>query len=99
MSAARLLLSASQSAGINAQIMNKFGIDSIGVEQDKSDITQSIVTVGKYLTPKLFISYGKSLFSDTTYLKARYTFSERWEVETWTGTESGLDVFYKINFD
>ena len=99
MSAARLLLSASQSAGINSQIMNKFGIDSIGVEQDKSDITQSIVTVGKYLTPKLLISYGRSLFSDTTYLKARYTFSERWEVETWTGTESGIDVFYKINFD
>ncbi|MDD2338347.1 MAG: translocation/assembly module TamB domain-containing protein, partial [Geobacteraceae bacterium] len=98
MSAARLLLSASQSAGLNEQIMNKFGIDSIGVEQDKSDITKSIVTVGKYLTPKLLISYGRSLFSDTTYLKARYTFSERWEVETWTGTESGLDVFYKINF-
>ncbi|MRR59030.1 MAG: hypothetical protein EG824_12580 [Deltaproteobacteria bacterium] len=99
MSAARLLLSASQSAGINSQIVNKFGIDSIGVEQDKSDITQSIVTVGKYLTPKLFISYGRSLFSETTYLKARYTFSKRWEVETWTGTESGVDIFYKINID
>ena len=99
MSAARLLLSASQSAGLNEQILNKFGIDSIGVEKDSSDITQSIVTVGKYLTPKLFISYGRSLFSATTYLKARYTFSERWEVETWTGTESGIDVFYKINFE
>lgn len=99
MSAARLLLSASQSAGLNEQILNKFGIDSIGVEKDTKDITQSIVTVGKYLTPKLLISYGRSLFSATTYLKARYTFSERWEVETWTGTESGIDVFYKINFD
>jgi len=99
MSAAGLLLSASQSSVLNEQIMSKFGIDSIGVEQDKSDITKSLVTVGKYLTPKLLISYGRSLFSDTTYLKARYTFSERWEVETWTGTESGIDVFYKINFD
>lgn len=99
MSAARLLLSASQSAGLNEQILNKFGIDSIGVEKDSSDVTQSIVTVGKYLTPKLLISYGRSLFSPTTYLKARYTFSERWEVETWTGTESGIDVFYKINFE
>ncbi len=99
MSAAGLLLSSSQSAVLNQQILSKFGIDSIGVEQDKSDITKSLVTVGKYLTPKLLISYGRSLFSDTTYLKARYTFSERWEVETWTGTESGLDVYYKINFD
>lgn len=99
MQAAGLLLSASQTAILNEQIISKFGIDSLGVEQDKSDITQSIVTVGKYLTPKLFISYGRSLFSSTTYLKARYTFSERWEVETWTGTESGLDLFYRINFD
>jgi translocation and assembly module TamB len=99
MQAARVLLSASQSTGLNEQILGKFGIDSIGVESDKSDITKSIVTVGKYLTPKLFISYGRSLFAATTYLKARYTFSERWEVETWTGTESGLDVYYKINFN
>jgi len=99
MQAAGLLLSASQSAVLNEQLINKFGIDSIGVEQDKSDITKSIVTVGKYLTPKLFISYGRSLFASTTYLKARYTFSERWEVETWTGTESGLDIYYKINFN
>ncbi|MGA7826239.1 MAG: translocation/assembly module TamB domain-containing protein [Geobacteraceae bacterium] len=99
MSAAKVLLSASQSTGLNEQILNKFGIDSIGVETDKSDITKSIVTVGKYLTPKLLISYGRSLFSSTTYLKARYTFSKRWEVETWTGTESGLDVYYKINFN
>lgn len=101
MQAAGLLLSASQSAVLNEQIINKFGIDSLGVEQDKSDITKSLVTVGKYLTPKLFISYGRSLFATTatTYLKARYTFTERWEVETWTGTESGLDVYYKINFN
>ncbi len=99
MQAAGLLLSASQSAVLNEQIITKFGIDTLGVEQDKSDITKSLVTVGKYLTPKLFISYGRSLFSSTTYLKARYTFSERWEVETWTGTESGLDIFYKINFN
>lgn len=99
MQAAGLLLSASQAAVLNEQIISKFGIDSLGVEQDKNDITQSIVTVGKYLTPKLFISYGRSLFASTTYLKARYTFSERWEVETWTGTESGVDVYYKINFD
>jgi translocation and assembly module TamB len=99
MQAAGLLLSASESAVLNEQIITKFGIDTLGVEQDKSDITKSLVTVGKYLTPKLFVSYGRSLFSSTTYLKARYTFSERWEVETWTGTESGVDIFYKINFN
>lgn len=99
MSAAGLLLSAGQSAVLKEQIAGRFGIDTLGVEQSKSGVTESILTVGKYLTPKLFISYGRSLFSPTSYLKARYTFSERWEVETWTGTETGADLFYKINFD
>lgn len=99
MSAAGLLLSAGQSAVLKEQIAGRFGIDTVGVEQAKSGVTESILTVGKYLTPKLFISYGRSLFSPTSYLKARYSFSERWEVETWTGTESGVDLFYKIDFD
>lgn len=99
MSAAGLLLSAGQTAVLREQIADRFGIDTFGVEQDKTDITRSLVTVGKYLTPRLFLSYGRSLFSPTQFLRARYTFSERWEVETWTGTESGIDVFYKINFN
>jgi translocation and assembly module TamB len=99
MQAAGLLLTASQSAVLNEQIISKFGIDAIGVETDKTDVSQSIVTIGKYLTPKLFISYGRSLFSPASYLKARYTFSERWELETMTGTESSIDLYYKINFN
>lgn len=99
MSAAGLLLSAGQSAVLREQITDRFGIDTFGMEQDKTDVTRSLVTVGKYLTPRLFLSYGRSLFSPTQFLRARYTFSERWEVETWTGTESGIDVYYKINFN
>jgi translocation and assembly module TamB len=99
MNAAGLLLSAGKSAVLREQITSRFGIDTFGSEPDKTDVTKSLITVGKYLTPRLFLSYGRSLFSPTQYLKARYTFSERWEVETWTGTESGVDLFYKINFN
>jgi len=99
MQAAGLLLSAGQSAVLQEQIGKRFGLDTFGMEPDRKDVTQSLVTIGKYLTPRLFLSYGRSLFSPTTYIRARYTFSERWELETWTGTESGVDVYYKINFD
>jgi translocation and assembly module TamB len=97
--AAGLLLSAGQSAILQDQIGRRFGLDTIGVETDKTDASRSIITVGKYLTPKLFISYGRSLFSPTTYLRARYNFSKHWELETWTGSESGADLYYKINFN
>jgi translocation and assembly module TamB len=60
-------------------------------------VTRSLVTVGKYLTPDLYISYGRSLFGDANLFRMRYTFSRHWELETQSGTESGADIFYKID--
>jgi translocation and assembly module TamB len=57
-----------------------------------------MLTVGKYLNPNLFISFGRSLFTETTEFRMRYSLGEHWEVESKTGTESGVDLFYKIEF-
>jgi len=61
--------------------------------------TQSIVTVGKYLQPKLYVSYGRSLFSEEYYVTLRYTLSRRWEVESKAGAQTGANLFYRIEFD
>jgi len=57
-----------------------------------------MVTAGKYLTPDLYISYGRSLFTDAGLLRLRYRLSKHWEIETQSGSESGGDLFYKIEF-
>ncbi len=62
-------------------------------------VARSLITVGKYLTPRLYVSYGRSLFTGENEFRLRYSFSKRWEVETQTGIESGVDLFYKIDFD
>ncbi|WP_298436055.1 translocation/assembly module TamB domain-containing protein [Geobacter sp.] len=64
-----------------------------------SAISQSMVTVGKYLTPELYLSYGRSLFTNSNLFRLRYSFSKHWEIETQAGTESGADIYYKIDFD
>ena len=61
--------------------------------------TQSLLTVGKYLTPHLYLSYGRSLFTGSNLLRLRYDLFKRWQIETQTGTESGADLYYKIEFD
>ena len=61
-------------------------------------VARSVVTIGKYLTPKLYISYGRSLFTETNTLQLRYKFSPHWELETKSGIESGADLFYKLEF-
>jgi translocation and assembly module TamB len=44
------------------------------------------------------MSIGQSLFTEASELRVRYSLSESWEVESKTGTESGVDLFYKIEF-
>jgi translocation and assembly module TamB len=64
----------------------------------QSGITETVLTVGKYLTPKLYISYGKSLFTGSNLFLMRYDIFKKWQIETQTGNESGVDLFYKLEF-
>jgi len=62
-------------------------------------ITETVLTVGKYLTPQLYFSYGKSLFTGNSIFRLRYDFYKNWQIETQTGGgESGADLYYKLEF-
>ncbi|MBK5276724.1 MAG: translocation/assembly module TamB domain-containing protein [Desulfuromonadales bacterium] len=62
-------------------------------------ITETVLTVGKYLTPQFYVSYGKSLFTGSSLFMLRYDIFKHWQIETQTGIdESGADLYYKIEF-
>lgn len=60
--------------------------------------SESLLTVGKYLTPQLYLSYGRSIFTGGNLFRLRYDIFKHWQIETQTGSESGGDIFYTINF-
>jgi translocation and assembly module TamB len=64
-----------------------------------STASDSLLTVGKYLTPQLYLSYGRSLFTGGNLFRLRYDIFKHWQVETQTGAESGGDIFYSIEFE
>jgi translocation and assembly module TamB len=65
----------------------------------QAGVTETMLTVGKYLTPQLYISYGKSLFTGSNLFRLRYDIFKNWQVETQTGSgESGADLYYKLEF-
>ena len=65
----------------------------------QAGVTDTMLTVGKYLTPKLYISYGRSLFSGSNLFRLRYDIFRKWQIETQTGNgESGADIYYKLEF-
>lgn len=62
-------------------------------------ITETVLTVGKYLTPQLYLSYGRSLFTGNSLFRLRYDMFKHWQIETQTGSDaSGVDLYYKFEF-
>lgn len=79
------------------------GLDTIGIETGSgeagaaSDVNQAALVVGKYLTPKLYISYGVGLLESISTVKLRYIVTEHWNLETESSAiSSGGDVHYSF---
>ena len=72
----------------------RYGIDEVTVEQTGDDDTS--VVLGKYLSPKLFVSYGISIAEAINTIKLRYTLNERWSIKAEAGLEQSADVEYRI---
>jgi translocation and assembly module TamB len=103
--AANVLLSKSQSVVLQDQLKKRLGIDVLDVETSKTTsaktgetTSRSLVTIGKYLTPKLYISYGQALMGSGNLVKLRYDVSKHFQLESESGTASGADLIYNINF-
>jgi len=86
---------AGQAAAIlAAQLGGKLGIPDISVESDLSNETSLVL--GKYLSPRLYVSYGISLTESISTLKMRYTLNEHWTVKTEAGKERAADLVFTI---
>ncbi|MES2682820.1 MAG: translocation/assembly module TamB domain-containing protein [Pseudomonadota bacterium] len=57
---------------------------------------QTRFTVGKYLSPKLFVSYGLGLFDNGNVLRLLYDLGRGFKLRTEAGLETGGDVLYSV---
>jgi len=76
-------------------IGQQFGLDEATIASD-GGVEESELVLGKYLSPRLYISYGIGLFDGNTVLRLRYDLTKRLTLETETGTQSGVDLRYTI---
>lgn len=76
---------------------SKLGVDDIGVSSNEALGGSSAFTVGKYLSPRLYLSYGVGLFEPGTVITLRYRLSHRWNFEAQQATEFSRASFnYRI---
>jgi translocation and assembly module TamB len=86
---------AGQAAAILAsQLGSKLGIPDISVESDLSNDTSLVL--GRYLSPRLYLSYGISLTESISTIKMRYTLNDHWTIRTEAGKERAADLVFTI---
>jgi translocation and assembly module TamB len=68
-------------------IGSKLGIEDIGVSSSDALNGNSAFTVGKYLSPRLYLSYGIGLFEPGQVITLRYRLSRRWSFEAQNATD------------
>jgi len=85
--------------GGGSQLVNALGQD-IGLSsariQTESDLQDASLVVGKYLNPRLFISYGVGLFDPVSTLRLRYVLSNRFTLQVETGRATSADAVVRI---
>ena len=82
-------------AMLAAQVGQYVGIQQVGVESDLLTNDTSLV-LGRYLSPRLYVSYGISLTQQLNTLKLRYSLGDHWTVRTEFGQARGADLIYTI---
>lgn len=79
-------------AMIGEQIASSFGLDSFSVSGDTPESTA--VEIGKFLSPRLYVSYGIGVLEPISTMQLRYTLSRLFTLRAESGIETGVDLLY-----
>ena len=77
-----------------SQIGSRVGIEDVSLETDLTNETSLVL--GRYLSPRLYVSYGVALTEQLNVLKLRYSLGDRWTIKTEVGQARGADLVYTI---
>lgn len=84
-----------QGGAILAQQLGEYvGLEDISLESTLNNETSLVL--GKYLTPRLYVSYGVSLTEAINTIKMRYTLGDNWTVRLESGAVQSADLQYTI---
>ncbi|GLS24315.1 translocation/assembly module TamB domain-containing protein [Marinibactrum halimedae] len=89
-------LGISQSEGMVQKLRSSAGLDVLEFNADDG-YESSAVTIGKYLTPDLFVSYVQNLMQDAYSLHMEYSLTEQLKLKAESGQEQSVDVLYRFS--
>ncbi|HEX8788279.1 MAG TPA: translocation/assembly module TamB domain-containing protein, partial [Telluria sp.] len=91
--------------GITSKLANSLGVDELGVRRGAGQAGQAaglestVVTVGKRISSRLYLSFEQGAATATSVVRIRYKINPRITLQLQTGTNNALDVLYSWAFD
>ncbi len=99
---AALSLGVDNSASLTQQIASTVGLDEVNIsgdgdgDGDGDGLESTSLVLGKYLSPKLYVSYAYGLFSSVGTVGFDYQLTRKISVEAESGEGQSIDLLYTI---
>jgi translocation and assembly module TamB len=96
-----LVANAANSLGVKGgnllakKLASRFGLEEARVESE-GGLDEARLVVGRYLSPKLYVTYGFGLFEPLSTLRIRYVLGRDWMLQAETGEETRADILYNV---
>ncbi|MGA9853047.1 MAG: translocation/assembly module TamB domain-containing protein [Gammaproteobacteria bacterium] len=83
---------------VGQEVGQHVGIQDVGVQNVSTGLGTSApaLFLGRYLSPRLYVSYGVGLLQPINTVRIRYTLSTRWMLEAESGFANSADLIYTI---
>ncbi|HET6655312.1 MAG TPA: translocation/assembly module TamB domain-containing protein [Gammaproteobacteria bacterium] len=92
-----------QSNKVAKNLGESLGLDTFSIKTGSgeagaaSNVYEAALVIGKYLSPRLYVSYGIGLFEPVNTVRLEYTLSSRWKLVTESSSvASGGDLIYTL---
>ncbi|MBW4053193.1 MAG: hypothetical protein HIU85_17380 [Proteobacteria bacterium] len=84
-----------QGGAILAQELgSRIGLPDISLETDLNNETSLVL--GKYLSPRLYVSYGVGITQQLNAIRLRYSLGDHWTIRTEAGQIRGADLVFSV---
>jgi translocation and assembly module TamB len=80
---------------IAKKIAARFGLEEARFEST-GGLQEASLVVGKYLTPRLYVTYGIGLFQPVSTFRIRYILGRIWTLQAEQGTGTAADILYDV---
>ncbi len=91
---AAVALFAGEEEGVVTQLTKAIGLDEISLRQTDGEVRETIVTLGKQLSERLYVGYERGLNSTAGSFQLIYRIAQRFTLRGQTGADNAVDAIY-----